>query len=982
MKLRFHLLPTALLAAFGIVLTGSLLFFATTRLNQLAQESALTVFSLIAQRNADQLHGLLSATGTTVQAQALLEPQQIRRDGQVNREVLVPALVAALRANPHIYSLYYGFGDGAFLQVIGVRADAHVESLLRAPAGTHFAVRFIEPIPPEGQAGQQESWQFLAGNEKSLASSVRGAQYIPNFRPWYDSALAAPGLHVTEPYEFESLQGLGLTVSRALTDRSGVFGADLALGNLESYAAASLEGREGGIVVADDQGRVLAAHATPRFGATTAQPLELVARSANPLFAEAAGMLRRDGGRISEIADGAFAYASRSVAITPDSTLHVVAFAPMSLYTGLVDETSTAVTGLALLILGLFLPLAYFAAQRMSGTFRRLTADAERIQRMDFSGDEPVRSSFLEIDLLGAAQHTARKAIRDRTEALDRALVSLERLVISGTQLASRRNRPTVLQQTLESARLLTDAHAGQFWLLGDDGTLRLAAQARGAEPGEPEQEMAISPAESPADPCAWVLRHSRALRLERTGDEFDLGKQRLLLGATPDCLLAVPVLARGAKVSGVLVLANTGGAAGAAAAFDPSLVRYAETLAAQAGIALENIELLESQRELMDAILQLIAGAIDAKSAYTGAHCARVPELARMLAEAASEANSGPLANFRFETEEQWREFRIGTWLHDCGKVTTPEYVVDKATKLETIYNRIHEIRTRFEVLLRDARIEHLNALLAGADPGDARRAYDEASARLQEEFAFVAHCNIGDESMPADSMQRLREIGARTWLRHFDDRLGLSHAERERLRGRPPEPLPAVERLLADRPEHVVPRTSHDRHDERYGFRMDVPENLYDFGELHNLCVSRGTLTDEERYKINEHIVQTIVMLDRLPLPPELGRVPEYAGTHHETLTGNGYPRKLTGEQLSVPARIMAIADIFEALTASDRPYKQAKPLSEAVRILAGFKARKHIDADLFDLFLSSGTYLRYAQAYLPPEQIDRVDVAQYLG
>jgi HD-GYP domain-containing protein (c-di-GMP phosphodiesterase class II) len=391
--------------------------------------------------------------------------------------------------------------------------------------------------------------------------------------------------------------------------------------------------------------------------------------------------------------------------------------------------------------------------------------------------------------------------------------------------------------------------------------------------------------------------------------------------------------------------------------------------------------EAREAQRILMESLLQLIASAIDAKSAYTGGHCARVPELARMLAEAASDVAQGPLAGFRFETEEQWREFRIGTWLHDCGKVTTPEFVVDKATKLETIYNRIHEIRTRFEVLLRDAEISHLTSVLAGRDAAVSRCVFEARRAQLFDDFAFVAKCNIGGESMPAHDEERLQAIARQTWLRHFDDRLGLSHGEESRFENRPPSPLPVVEHLLADKPEHIVSRTDKQRYDARFGFHMDVPEHLYDFGELHNLCINRGTLTAEERYKINEHIIQTIVMLDQLPLPPNLKRVPEYASTHHETLSGTGYPRGLAADALSVPARIMAIADIFEALTAADRPYKKAKSLSEAIDILASFKTRKQIDADIFNLFLTSGVYRRYAETYLHPEQIDEVDVEAYV-
>jgi HD-GYP domain-containing protein (c-di-GMP phosphodiesterase class II) len=991
MKVRFHLLPTVLLATFVVVLTSVTIFVSMTKFKSLADESTQTVFSLIAQRNAEQLQTIVADAGTAVQAQSALEPSRILVDGHLNEAALVPALVATLRMNPHLYSLYYGFENGLFLQVIGVRGDPRIVSVLHAPAGAYFAVRLIDPTSA-GRLPRREHWQFLASNETPVGpSSLRHATYIPHLRPWYRGAMATSDVYITEPYLYDSLRGMGLSLAHALPNGLGVFGADISLDGFSGYAAASLGTRAGGIVVTDDRGTVLASHATGRFGTPRQDILQLVTRSDNPLFAEAGAVLHKDGSSINLVHGEAFAYASRSVVIAPGAALHVVAFSPMSLYTGAINAARNGIVLFAGMLLVVFLPLTEIVARRIAGALGSLSSESERIQRLDFSGEQAVRSVFYEIDALGAAQHTMKTAIRERTEALDTALARLESLLESGTRLASRRSPDTVMQQVLESARQVINAGSGQFWLCTDYGTLRLAAHSHEGEMKMLTQELVheieIPVAAAPMDPCAWAVIHGRSLRLDSASTGHDLAAQHALLGGNPVTLLAVPVLARGDKPIGVLLLANAGhpgiesGDALFATAFGPDLVRYAETLAAQAGVALENIALFDAQRLLMESMLQLLAGAIDAKSAYTGSHCARVPELARMLAEAACEVDSGPLASFRFETEAEWREFRIGTWLHDAGKITTPEHVVDKATKLETIFNRIHEIRTRFEVLLRDAEIERLNAVITGADPAASRQVFEARRAQLQEDFAFVAQCNIGAESMAPEHAERLRTIARQTWMRHYDDRLGLSHGEESRFAGSPPGPLPVVEQLLADKPEHIVPRTDEQRYDARFGFRMDVPEHLYNFGEVHNLSVSRGTLTPEERYKINEHIIQTIVMLDQLPLPPELKRVPEYAGTHHETLTGTGYPRRLAADALSVPARIMAIADIFEALTASDRPYKKAKPLSEAVRILSSFKARKHIDADLFDLFLTSGVYQRYAEIYLPPEQIDEVDVTAYV-
>jgi HD-GYP domain-containing protein (c-di-GMP phosphodiesterase class II)/uncharacterized membrane protein affecting hemolysin expression len=447
---------------------------------------------------------------------------------------------------------------------------------------------------------------------------------------------------------------------------------------------------------------------------------------------------------------------------------------------------------------------------------------------------------------------------------------------------------------------------------------------------------------------------------------------------------LVIPLRNRQGHVIGVLQLINaTDPVTGAVIPFDPGKEEVVEAMAVQAGVALENQMLIEGQKKLLDSFIELIAAAIDAKSPYTGGHCARVPEITRLLTEAACAASVGPYADFSLN-EDEWRELDIASWLHDCGKVTSPEYVVDKATKLETIYNRIHEIRGRFEVLWRDAEIAYRDGLLAGGDPAHLLAAKDNAQAHLIEDFAFVAKANIGGEFMDDADVDRLRAIGARTWVRHFDDRLGLSISEEQRLKAVPPAPVPAQEALLSDRLDHIVewpggaPPLAENN---RYGIKMLPPKVQYNYGELYNLGIRRGTLTEEERYKINDHIIQTIVMLESLPLPPQLRRIPEYAGGHHEKMDGTGYPRMIEAGTMSIPARIMAIADIFEALTAADRPYKTPKTLSESLKIMGSMVKDKHIDPDLFALFLRSGVWRSYAETYLRPEQMDEVRIEDYL-
>jgi hypothetical protein len=285
--------------------------------------------------------------------------------------------------------------------------------------------------------------------------------------------------------------------------------------------------------------------------------------------------------------------------------------------------------------------------------------------------------------------------------------------------------------------------------------------------------------------------------------------------------------------------------------------------------------------------------------------------------------------------------------------------------------------------VLKRDAQIRFWEALANGGERDALQAALDSELAALDADFGFIAECNEGGEFMAPERIERLREIGERTWKRTLDDRIGISWEEAERKNRTPAAGLPAVEKLLDDKPEHLIERGAADTMpaDNPWGFRLDVPEHKYNRGELYNLSVARGTLSDEERYKINDHIMQTIIMLEKLPYPRHLRDVPMIAGCHHETMDGKGYPKRLTADEMPLTARIMAIADIFEALTASDRPYKKAKTLSEAIRILGFMKKDSHIDPDLFRLFLSSGVYLDYAREYLDPEQIDAVDISEYL-
>ena len=598
------------------------------------------------------------------------------------------------------------------------------------------------------------------------------------------------------------------------------------------------------------------------------------------------------------------------------------------------------------------------------------------------------------------ADKAGRKA-DDRAEGQKAS--SFQRLIEIGISLSAERDTNRLMETILLEAKDLSNADGGTLYLRTEDNNLKFEIMRTDslkiAMGGTTGKEITFPPVRlhdqttgkenrTNVASCAALTGKSINIPDAYEAKNFDFSGTRRFdqgTGYRSKSFLTVPMKNSQDEVIGVLQLLNAiDRKTGEVIPFGDDIQPLIEALASQAAVALDNKQLLDAQKLLLDSFIELIASAIDAKSPYTGGHCQRVPELTKMLAKAACESKDVPFAEFDL-TEEEWYELHIAAWLHDCGKVTTPEYVVDKATKLETIYDRVHEVRTRFEVVKRDAEIDYLKGILEGKEsPEKLRAKLDERLKKLDDDFAFIAQCNIGGEFMAPEKIERVKEIAKVQWKRTLDDRSGVSHEEKKRRERVPAPALPVVENLLSDRDDHIIYREGPEaaaEKDNEFGFKLEVPEHKFNLGEVYNLCIARGTLTSEERFKINDHIVQTIIMLGQLPFPKHLKRVPEYAGGHHEKMDGTGYPKKLNKDDMSIPARIMAIADIFEALTAADRPYKAPKKLSESIKIMSFMKKDAHIDPELFKLFLTSGVYKEYAERFLDPAQIDDVDINQYL-
>jgi len=547
-------------------------------------------------------------------------------------------------------------------------------------------------------------------------------------------------------------------------------------------------------------------------------------------------------------------------------------------------------------------------------------------------------------------------------ESVEDLFRRLEQLNAIGAALSKEKDLDRLLEAILLAAKAITRSEGGTLYLLegSDEGPrLKFAIMrnetlniAMGGTTGNPIPFYPVHLYGKDGKPNRQMVAAYAALTGETvniadayTEQGFDFSGTRNFdkkTGYRSRAFLTVPMKNHEGELIGVLQLINSKDpATGQIVPFSGSDQRLAESLASQAAIALTNRQLINQLEELFESFIELINTAIDEKSPYTGGHCQRVPVLTMMLADAVDGVRDGPLKGFSMSGKDRY-ELKIAGLLHDCGKVTTPVHVVDKATKLETIFDRIHLLDTRFEVLKRDAEILALKQKLEllrsrGLDEIEAReelgrvdQALREAHRQLEEDREFLRHCNVGDEFMSPEAQTRVARIGTgRKWI--------------------------------------------------------DVSGGTADFltkDEMKNLTIARGTLTAEERETINHHIVATIKMLEALPWPKHLRNVPEYAGGHHERMDGRGYPRGLTREQMSVQARIMGIADIFEALTAKDRPYKRGKTLSESLKILGNFKLNGHIDSDLFDVFIRGKVYLRYAEQFLDPDQIDEVDESKIPG
>lgn len=557
-----------------------------------------------------------------------------------------------------------------------------------------------------------------------------------------------------------------------------------------------------------------------------------------------------------------------------------------------------------------------------------------------------------------SATHTSSERLLDRIRQLNDI----------GIALSAERDTSVLVEKILKAAIELTSADGGTFYtLVQSSGSTASSHRSKDIDPEAVESRLVFDIVINKSLGIHWggttgssiplpaiilfdddgsantetvaaaSFHRGTAINIEdvRKTEDFDFSGTREFdrrNGYRTQSTITVPMRDHENRIIAVLQLINAIDG-DQVEAFDFERQLIVESLASQASLALSNRLLNKDQRNLFESLIELIARAIDDKSPHTAHHCRRVPELTMMLAKAAQRQKSGPLSDFAMTEDEEY-ELQVASWLHDCGKIAIPEWIVDKATKLETPFDRVNLTDTRMEILMRDAEIERLQSRISRlmddkSSPADAEDKFKQRQNDIREWRDTVRRCNIGVESMRQEDQDELVSMAQHQWY-DMDGRT----------------------------------------------------QNLLTEDELKNLLIPHGTLTPEERSMCNQHIDITIGMLESLTYLVELARVFEIAGAYYERMDGTGFPKGLHGSEMPVQSRAMAIADVFESLTADDRPYKKAMPLSQAMHILGRMKVNGHIDPDLFDLFVEEGIYKRYADEFLDPSRIDQIDFESLPG
>ncbi|MCW8345914.1 phosphohydrolase [Vibrio sp. ZSDZ65] len=871
-----------------------------------------------------------------------------------DRVKVMPEIISMLSSSPYVLSYSIVFPDGDFLMAYQLYGQKMRAALKVRPHTEYIVFNY------SSHDERLVSYEFNHVHHLTVTEEREKLHIAPRNQAWYQEA-AVDQLSLSNPYYLSLVDKIGTTISKRASN-GAVIAADLTLEQV-SYVLAESVTRESSFRVLFDGNNRLYAYSNPAL----VQVQEEVRRSANlhiddianPIVKEAVSKISLALKRSIEFEALGERWIGR-IEPSPQASghdLYLLMVVKSSELLGKSQAIAKTSIYASLILLAVALPFVYVIAQRISKPIKRATERAQRIEQFDFKA---VNESSSHI-----------KEIHDLSQSLCAMQVTISNFLTLTRNIAKEYDLDKLLELLHVEALASTGASKAYIYLSDSEETLT------------PHCAMSSSGEALSVDALKSINLNESNLQEFR--EKFLVEDTTLVYGYQDaaefiqniqpgESFLCIPLFDRRGSLLGGFGLAL---ASDQVNALLERKLPYIESLTEYTSVAIETRQILADQKALMQSFIEVMAGAIDTKSPYTGNHCQRVPVLTEMLTKAAVDTDTGEFAQFTLNNE-QWQELHLAAWLHDCGKVTTPEYVVDKSTKLETIYNRIHEIRTRFEVLKRDAHIDVLSQALDKPLAAESMQQLEKQWQQLDDDFAFVAETNIGGEFLDDNAIARIHLVAQRQWEQTLDPRLGLSWEERARYDDHP-FTAGIKNSVLTDAESQKVPWRASHKNDERFKLKRTQYQN--NLGEIYNLSIRRGTLNEEERYIINNHIVETIRMLESLPFPRNMTDVPRIAGGHHEKMDGTGYPLGLKGEDMPVTARVMALADVFEALTSADRPYKSPKTLSESLRIMSFMVKDHHLDGDLFRLFLESGVYRIFAEKFLLPSQIDEVNIADYL-
>ncbi len=881
----------------------------------------------------------------------------------------LPFLRSGLEMDSAMSAVYIGYEDGSFflLREIG----ANYKPSFSIPEGSKYLVQTIEVTE---KATTILFFFYNAKLEKLNSIVPENYEYDPRTRDWYQIAITKDEIIRTDPYIFFTTREVGKTIAYATEKKEAVIGADVTLGAISESLVSQKATPSTQIILIDSKKNGIAYLTPEKLILNSEENGKLKLAQLNqigiPIFDEIDKKFDPEQNQtsfsVNSLNENWLVFTS-ILPVRGEKPNYLIIASPED---ELLLEAKSSLNKTLLITVGLIfltLQIILLISKAISHSIINLTDYTSAIRNFDFSGDMPEKSKIKELDELGIT--------------VGKMKMTIQKFLDISSLLIEEKDFNKLMHHILSETASAVNTEAGILYILSEDeknlnvGGIFLKDGSAISIENLPIVSLEV---ESSSFPIQNSIKKGKTSVIRMPSAAFS--KELSFFGSAREnqlpYMIGVPLKNQDKDLIGYLCLFEKEDVSS-----NISLLSFIENLSGTTSVAIENHRNLDSQKKLFDSFIRTIAWAIDAKSSNKLGHCSKVPEIAIPLANATLEQEGGTFGNFKL-TEFDKYSLEIGAWLHDIGSIITPEFILQKSTKLEAVYDRLNEIRLRFEIIKRDLRISYYKKLIGGASKELLDRELEKDLHILDEEFLFIAACNDGDAPMTSENVERIRKIGMRTWERTLSDTVGLSYEERQK-KSRKRKPNPNVENLIADRPEHFREWEDSEKipEDNEWNFKMKAPKYKYNLGELHNLTIGQGVLNEEEMYLVNSHIIHTIKMLSKLPFPKNLKNVAEIAGGHHEHMDGTGFPKGVTIENLSVLSRIIGISDKFETLTSANNAHKKGKTLSEVISIMDTLRNDKHLDSDLFEIFLSSGIYIDYAKKHMEPYQIDEVDISNYV-